>query len=245
MSAEWYQGIEGACLYWHEANMLQHTFNTLKSGIDSKSDVTIDASKGIVECVCRIIVDELDDPTKPLKPEREDVPITEWVAIATRLMKLGDIRNRQFADLIKHHNKIADSLRILRNDAGPVSHGKDGFINTLSVYHHRSAVLAADALVTFLHQAYTEADPNLMRTHEPYERFSKSNQLIDGSVRITSEQDDDGVLVLKVELPSGDIFDLPSEPSRLLFYLDREAYVEALGLAKSAQIAMGAKLGDK
>jgi hypothetical protein len=244
MSAEWYQGIEDACRYWHEANMLQHTFNALKSGIETKSDVTIDASKGIVECLCRIIIDELDDPTKPLKPDREDVPITEWVATATRLLKLSDIRNRKFADLIKHHNKIADSLRVLRNDAGPVSHGKDGFINSLSIYHHRSAVLAADALVTFLHQAYTEVEPNLMRTHEPYDRFSKSNALIDKTVLVTSEQDDEGFFILKVRLPTGDVFDLPSEPSRLLFYLDREAYVEALGLAKSALGGSNVKSGE-
>ena len=73
------------------------------------------------------------------------------MGIANRLLKLSDIRHRTFADLVKHHNNLTDSLRVLRNEAGTVSHGKDGFVARLSAHHRRAAVLSADALVTYLH----------------------------------------------------------------------------------------------
>lgn len=234
MSSEWYVGIQEACMHWRDANMLQHTFESFQTSLATRNDATVDACKGLVECVCRVIIDELDDPTKPIKPTRDDVSLNEWVATATRLLKLGDIRHRKFADLVKHHNNLADSLRQLRNDAGPVSHGRDGFINTLSIHHHRCAVLSADAIITYLHQAYLELEPNLLRTHEPYDRFTKSNQLIDRNISVAPERDDDGNLTFNITLATGDSFILPVEPSRLLFYLDREAYVEALAAAKSA-----------
>jgi hypothetical protein len=66
-----------------------------------------------------------------------------------------------------------------RNAAGPTSHGRDGFIAKLSDHHRRAAVLSADALITFLHAAYLEAEPNILRTHEPYERLEDMNALID------------------------------------------------------------------
>ena len=237
MSSEWYLGIQEACRHWRDANMLQQTFDSFETSLASRNDAIIDACKGLVECVCHVIIDELDDPASPLKPTRDDVPINEWVATATRLLKLGDSRHRKFADMIKHHNNLADSLRQLRNDAGPISHGRDGFINTLSVYHHRATILSADAIITFLHQAYLEIEPNLLRTHEPYDRFTKSNQLIDENISVIPVSDDDGKITFKITLATGDTFVLPAEPSRLLFHLDREAYVEALAAAKSARLA--------
>jgi hypothetical protein len=217
--------------------MLQQTFATMESEFANDHDACIDAAKGLVECACRVIIDELDDPAKPLKPEKNDPAITDLVAIATRLLKLSDIRHRKFADLIKHHNSLTNSLRELRNEAGTVSHGKDGFIETLSVHHRRTAVLSADTIVTFLHQAYLEAELDLVRTHEPYERFDHLHELIDAHVSLQADVDEEGFLTIDVTLPSGDILPLRVEASRLLYQLDRDAYVEALNAARGAPAA--------
>jgi hypothetical protein len=122
----------------------------------------------------------------------------------------------------------------LRNDAGTASHGREGFLQRLSVHHHRAAVLSADAIVTFLHQAYLEAELDLVRTREPYERFDHLHRLIDTRVSLRSDVDDEGSLNVNVTLPSGDVLPLRVEASRLLYQLDREAYVEALNAARGA-----------
>jgi len=237
MSLDWFPGIREACAHWRDAEMLQHTFQALQANLEIESDASIDAAKGIVECVCRVIIDELDDPGSPLKPQRDDVPITEWVSVAMRVLRLGDIRHRKFADLMKHHYGLAESLRVLRNEAGPLSHGKDGFIQVLTVYHRRAAVLAADAIATFLHKAYLDAQLDPTRSREPWERFAADNTLIDAHVRLAVDAEDDVAPTLRFLLPGGDELPLKIEVSRLLYQLDRKAYVEALNAARGAAVS--------
>ena len=114
-----------------------------------------------------------------------------------------------------------------------MSHGRDGFIERLSVYHRRAAVLSADAIVAFLHQAYTESDINLAQTREPYERFESFNELIDENVSLAAETDEDGDLIVTIRLPSGDTLPIAASPSRFLYQMDRAAYIEALSAARS------------
>lgn len=234
MTLDWFPGIREACAYWRDAPMLQHTFEALQASIENGNDSSIDAAKGLVECVCRVVIDQLDDPNSPLKPSRDDAPITEWVSVATRVLKRGDIRDRKFADLIKHHNGLAESLRVLRNDSGPLSHGKDGFIQALTVYHHRAAILAADAIVTFLHKAYLDAKLNPITSREPWDRFAANNELIDAHVGLSVDTEDGDTPTLRFLLPGGEELPINIEVSRLLYQLDREAYVEALNAARGS-----------
>ena len=234
MSADWYPCIQAFCSHWRHAPMLQQTLDTLEREFADDSDASIDASKALVECACRLLVEELDDPAAPLKPAKSDIPLAELLGLATRMLDLGEVRDRAFATLIKEHNRLADALRVLRNEAGIVSHGKDGFIRKLSVHHRRVALLAADAIVTFLHEAYLERDPDPVLTLEPFERFAKSNATIDEYAAIIAEADEDGILRARVLLPNDEEISLSVEPSRLLFGVDREAYKLALNACRDA-----------
>ena len=70
MSADWYPGIQAFCSHWRHAPMLQQTLDTLEREFADDSDASIDAAKALVECACRLLVEELDDPAAPLKPAR-------------------------------------------------------------------------------------------------------------------------------------------------------------------------------
>jgi hypothetical protein len=65
MNADWYPGIRAFCTHWGHAQMLQHTFEALEREFNDNSDASIDAAKAVVECACRVIVDNLDNPTSP------------------------------------------------------------------------------------------------------------------------------------------------------------------------------------
>lgn len=238
MSADWYPGIRSFCAHWKHAPMLQETFAALEREFNEENDACIDAAKGLVECACRVLIEELDDPVAPLKPEATDTPLGQLVGLATRLLNLGAVRHRAFSDLIKQHNKLTKTLRVLRNEAGTVSHGKDGFIAKLSAHHRRSAMLAADAIVTFLHEAYLEREPDPVRSFEPYERFEAANMLIDALVSLRAEPDEDGLLNVVAVLPDGEEVPLAIEPSRLLFGVDREAYKLVLNACREAKAAV-------
>lgn len=244
MTKDWYPGIREACVHWRNAPMLQQTFEVLERTLEQDNDACIDCAKAIVEVICRIVIDELDSPINPVKPKAASPDFGEWMGAAVRVLKLGENQNAKFLKLVSQHHKLTTALGDLRNEFGPVSHGRDGFLNKLSVHHRRSAVLSADAIVTFLHQAYLEAELDLVRTREPYERFEHLHVLVDAKVSLESEIDEEGWLSVKVRLPAADavplgardVLPLRIEASRLLYQLDRDAYVEALNAARGAPL---------
>ena len=64
MSADWYPGIKAFSTHWRHAPMLQQTFATLEREFADENDACIDAAKGFVECACRLLIEELDDPVR-------------------------------------------------------------------------------------------------------------------------------------------------------------------------------------
>lgn len=238
MSLDWCPGIREACAHWRDAPMLQQTFQALERTLDEDNDACIDCAKSIVEVFCRIIVDELDSITQPVKPKAAAPDFGEWVGAAVRVLKLGENQNNKFLKLVSQHHKLTTALGDLRNESGPVSHGRDGFLAKLSVHHRRSAVLSADALVAFLHQAYLEAERDPVTSREPWERFEAVNRLIDANVALELVTDEDGNPELRIVLPGGDYLTLNVPVSRLLYLLDRDAYIEALNAARNAPIPL-------
>ena len=86
MSLDWYPGIREACVHWRDAPMLQQTFEVLERTLEQDNDASIDCAKSIVEVFCRIIVDELDSPTQPVKPKAAAPDFGEWVGAAVRVL---------------------------------------------------------------------------------------------------------------------------------------------------------------
>ena len=152
-------------------------------------------------------------------------------------MAIVERRDDPFSKVISQHYNLTEALGKFRDIAGTVSHGKEGLSKKLSVHHRRSALLAADAIVTFLHEAYLEREPDPVRTFEPYERFEVSNAIIDEYATLRAELDDEGYLRTVVILPDGEEVPLAVETSRLLFGVDREAYKLVLNACRGAKAA--------
>lgn len=230
---DWCPGIREACGHWRDAPMLQQNLEALEQTLDQDNDACIDCAKTMVEVVCRVIVESFHTSSTPLKPAHETPSLSDWLSAAVRALKLGDIRDEKFKKLVSSHHKLAGALNDLRNQAGPASHGRDPYLERLAIHHRRSAVLAADAIVAFLHKAYLDAQLDPISSREPWERFADNNALIDTHVGLTVETDDEGLTSLQFLLPGGDVLPLSIEVSRLLYQLDRDAYVEALNAARS------------
>jgi hypothetical protein len=240
MSADWYPGIRTFCTHWNHAPMLQQTFEALEREFNENSDACIDAAKAVVECACRVIIDNLDNPTSPVKPVEENPPFGAWVSAAIRVLELSEIRDDAFKKLISQHHRLTTTLGDLRNKAGTMSHGKDGFIAKLSIHHRRAALLAADAIVTFLHEAYLERELDAVLSKELYERFKATNDVIDEYAGLRGEMDEDGVPHLYIVLPGThprDEIELTTAVSQILFELDREAYKLVLNACLEAKAA--------
>jgi hypothetical protein len=240
MSADWYPGIRTFCTHWNHAPMLQQTFEALEREFNENSDACIDAAKAVVECACRVIIDNLDNPTSPVKPVEENPAFGAWVSAAVRVLELSEIRDDAFKKLISQHHRLTTTLGDLRNKAGTMSHGKDGFIAKLSIHHRRAALLAADAIVTFLHEAYLERELDAVLSKEPYERFKATNHVIDEYAGLRGEMNEEGIPRLHIVLPGKpprEEIELAAPVSQLLFELDREAYKLVLNACLEAKAA--------
>lgn len=237
MSADWYPGIRAFCQHWSHAQTLQNTFATLEKTFVEEQDACIDAAKAIVECACQIMVANLDDPTNPSRPAKENPSLKDWVQAAVKLLKLSEGRDDPFNKVISQYHQLTTELGYFRNKAGTLSHGRNGFIDKLSIHHRRAAILAADAIVTFLHEAYLEQIIDPLLTLEPYDRFEFSNSVIDRYTNLKiDEAQEDGFLIITVLLPNGDEIPLSIEPSRLLFGVDRQAYKAVLNACRDAEL---------
>lgn len=232
MIIDWCPGIREACAYWHDAPMLQQTFEALENSLEQDNDTCIDCAKTIIEVFCRVVIESFHTPQAPLKPTQETPKLSDWLSAAIRALKLGDVRDNGFKKLVSSHHKLAESLNDLRNQAGPASHGKDPYLERLAIHHRRSAVLAADAIVAFLHKTYLDAQLDPISSREPWERFAEGNALIDAHVGLAVDIEDGDSPTLRFLLPSGDELPISIEVSRLLYQLDRDAYVEALNAAR-------------
>lgn len=235
MTIDWCPGIREVCAHWIDTPMLRQTFEALEQSLNAENDTCIDCSKTVVEVVCRLIVDSFETAQTKLTPSQETPSLSDWLSAAVKALKLGDIRDDRFKKLVSSHHKLATALNDLRNSAGPASHGRDPFLDRLAVHHRRTAVLSADAIVTFLHQAYLDTQIDPVSSREPWERSELNNGLIDSYVGVTIEENTgDDVPTLRFLLPGGVDLPLRIEVSRLLYALDREAYVEALNAARGA-----------
>lgn len=234
MSLDWCPGIREACVYWHDAPMLQQTFEALERTFEQDNDACIDCSKTVVEVVCQTIVTSFHHDKNTLQPDQENPSLSNWLGAAVKALKLGDVRDEKFKKLVSSHHKLSDALNDLRNKAGPASHGKAPYLERLAIHHRRSAVLAADAVISFLHNAYLDAQLDPASSREPWERFDLENAQIDAHVTMTVDlEEEDGSPTLRFLLPDGDELPIKIEVSRLLYIIDRGAYVEALNATRN------------
>jgi hypothetical protein len=129
-------------------------------------------------------------------------------------------------------NKLADALSAVRNEYGALAHGKDGFFGGLTRDENRAFLHTGDAVLAILLNAFEGKSPDPASTREPYERFDRFNKEIDRRIEVQAEVDDaDGPPVILITITaagSRESIPLSVEPSRFLFEIDREAYVELL-----------------
>ena len=223
--------LRRAALRWPDANNLRIRYEEMRTAYDAGSDAVLEHCKAIIETVCHTILEEMGAGP----PENDD--LTAYVIAARSALGIDNTRGAsRFDSVLSAHNRLTDAIKEVRNVEGAVAHGKDGFLDRMSVYHARTYVLAADTVVGLLVEAFDGVQPSLRHTRDPHERFEHLNARINDRVAIEAVSDDeDGTVVLTVRAGGGlDPFELRFSPSRLLYDLDREAYVEVLDALREA-----------
>lgn len=213
---------------WSDAPTLTKCHEALKACFDANGHGLVEHVKSFIESVCLTIMGELREPMPSSKPST-----TELLVAALNPLGLRNSRGASKLDkVLSGFNRLADALSEMRNDNGPVAHGKDAFLDALTVDHARAFLHAGDAILGVLLNAFEGKQPDLTVTREPYESFPHLNERIDRAVSVEARIDEDGeraMVVFSVATgPRGEAIELRVEPSRLLYGIDRSAYIEVV-----------------
>ena len=211
---------------WPDAPNIQAHYDDLAHTFETNGSSLVELCKSFLEMVCITIATELN---KDL-PDSSRPTTTEYLGCA--LDALG-IRNQRgssaLGTILSGYNKLSNGLTDIRNQEGSVAHGKDGFIDAISDRHARVYLLSADTVIALLMQAYDGVEPSILKTRESHSRFSHHNERIDAATQVDAKVDEDGVVELSFRAGTlEDGFDIRVLASELLYYLDRQAYVDVL-----------------
>jgi len=216
---------------WPEAATLAKCYEELNACFDRGGQGLVEHAKSFIESVCLTIMAELREPMPSSNPST-----TELLVAALSPLGLRNTRGASKLDkVLSGFNKLADALSDMRNENGPVAHGKDAFVDALTADHARAFLYAGDAILSVLLNAFEGKQPDLTSTREPYGNFPHLNERIDRMVSVEARIDEDGehpIVVFSVATGiRGEAIELRVEPSRLLYGIDRSAYIEVLRTA--------------
>lgn len=224
--------FKAAAIRWPDAPNIQTHYADLASTFESNGSSLIELCKSFLEAVCITVLNEMGATT----PSNEST--TQYVVAALDALGLRNTRGASaFDKVLSAHNKLADALTEVRNQEGSVAHGKDGFIDAISDRHIRVYLLSADTIISLVLQAFDGKEPSLLKTRERHDRFSYLNDRIDSVTQIDAAVDEEGVVELSFRAGAlEDGFDIRVSASELLYYLDRQAYVNVLDALRGVTI---------
>ena len=217
---------------WPSAPSLGRHYAALATCFERGGYGLVEHVKSFIESVCVTIMGELREPMPSSTPSTTDLLVAALGPLGLRNTKGASKLDK----VLSGFNRLSDALAEMRNETGPVAHGKDGFLDAVTADHARAFLAVGDAILGILLNALEGKEPDLSVTREPYENFPHLNERIDCAVSVEARVDEDGertVVVFSVATgPRGEAIELRAEPSRLLYGIDREAYIEVLKTAE-------------
>jgi hypothetical protein len=213
---------------WHDAPTLSRCHDALIKCFDGDAHGLVEHVKSFIEVACVTVLAEFGEPMPSSTPTT-----TELLVAALRPLGLQNARGASKLDkVLSGFNRLTDALSEMRNDHGAVAHGRDAFLDGVAADHARAFLHAGDAILSVLLNALEGTEPDLTATREPWERFPHLNERIDQAVGVEARIDEDGdrpVVVFAVATgPRNEAIEIRIEPSRLLYGIDRSAYIEIL-----------------
>jgi len=192
----------------HLKELIEETEDAVRKG----SDKAIDGAKCLMECVCKTILEEHGVEYK------KDCDVN-WLVkkTATALGISPDNGDGPLRQIASGLSTITQGLAELRNDAGPLGHGKRADHPPLSRHHRTLAVATAEAVAVVLYEAHAERPLNLKFTRKPYDPEEYLNERIDAAVTVSVDLETSELIVND---------SMRFRPSQIMYELDREAYVD-------------------
>ena len=158
---------------WPSAPTLAKSYRALDACFSGGEHGLVEHVKSFIESVCLTIIGEMG---KLRDIQNSNPSTTELLVVALRSLGLYNTKGASKLDkVLSGFNKLADALREMRDAHGPVAHGKDGFLDSVSTDHARVFLHTGDAILGVLLAALEGKQPDLIMTREPYDSFPHLN----------------------------------------------------------------------
>lgn len=184
----------------------------LEQAVEENTGLAFDLSKTLIESVCRTVLSDRDIPFA----DKDELPkliklVSQHLPFLPATASDASATRASLKQTLSGLSTTVQGICELRNQCGFASHGSDGPRPVMEALQARLAAEAADAIVGFLYGVHRE-DRKLPSPASPptdrsvYDANPEFNEAVDeahGVVRI---------------------FDLPFQPSDILFQIEPESY---------------------
>jgi hypothetical protein len=222
MSEEISTVLEGARTIlesWPESKSLKAAIAHVEKAMDENSDTAIDAAKCLVESLCKTILIERGGKPEP-NPKIQPLLKETCVALGLSETEGGEcVRN-----MVSGMATAIQALAELRNQFGPLGHGRDAYHAGAQDWQRTIAVRSAEAICVLIHESYRRLPALDEYSRRPYRDNLPLHEAMDRLADVKVNEETNEIIINGV----------PVRPSRILWDYDRIAYIEHKRAAEEA-----------
>ncbi len=200
---------------------LQEIIEEVETGIRNNSDKAFDGSKCLIECTCKTILAERGETVEA------NIAVHQLVKKTAEKLGIRSEFGEEFRSLLSGLSATALAVATIRNNYGPLGHGRDAAHERIGGYQRYMAAKMAEMVSVMLYQIHTGVPADLMHTREEYDQEHVKNSLIDVIVDVQVDDETN-----EINFADYGVF----RPSQILYALDRQAYKAALQVAVDSAV---------
>lgn len=205
-------GARQLLLEWKESQHLTELIETIEQALKNDSDKVIDAAKCLIEAVCKTILKE-----RGVEYSSVDT-VAGLVRKTTQALGINEEDGgSSLRDMVRGMTSATQGLSQIRNDFGPLAHGRVADHRKLGDWHRLMAVRTAETIVVLLFEAHAHKTIDFRLTSRPFDENDPENRKIDMAAEVQYDLEAQEVVINEF---------IRLRPSEILYALDRGAYVD-------------------
>jgi hypothetical protein len=218
------EGARAILETWPESKTLGEAVAQVERFLGEKSDAAIDASKCLLEALCKTILLERGDKAEAF-PKLQ--PLLKQTCAALGLVEADG--GESVRNMVSGMATAIQALSEFRNQFGPLGHGKDAYHVAADDWQRTIAVRTAEAICVLLHESYRRLPAIDQHSRRPFMQDPLIHDDMDHITEVSVDEETNTISINGVIL----------RPSQLLWDYDRIGYIEQKRLAEgsAAEIA--------
>src|SRR5688572_25332808 len=145
---------------WTEAPMLSSHYQALVDSYNGNSFTLIESIRSFIESVCLTTLGEFGKSMQKTDPTATEILVETLICLGFQNSR----GTNKLDKVLSAYNRLTDALSDMRNENGPIAHGKDGFLDNITNNHMRAFLLIGDTLIGLLLSALEGKEPDLKFT---------------------------------------------------------------------------------